>query len=344
MSIEIYTKLSNNKSIPFVEKYRPNTLDELIVDKPTLNKLKSMVKNKCIPNIIITGVPGIGKTTTILCLAKLLLRKYLSDGVIEMNASDERGIKAVQDTIIHFCRKKLTFKEKDKDLYCNHKIILLDEADNMTKKAQQLINNLMEQYHDSTRFAFTCNNSSDILESIQSRCVILRYKRLSNEQIKERLEYICKNEKINYTENGIKSLITVAQGDMRQAINNLQLTYNGFKIINSKNVYKLCDIPHPLVIKDIFLSCSNGDIKEACLKLKSLWEKGYSGSDISLGMLNVLKSIDCDYIDEQKKILYSDIISRTSMIISKGIDTRLQLTGCIASMCENKNVRLPYYI
>ena len=344
MSIEIYEKLKNKKSIPWVEKYRPSNIEELIINKTTLNKLNSMIKNKCIPNIIITGVPGIGKTTTILCLAKLLLGKYVKHGVLEMNASDERGIKAVQDTIIHFCRKKLTFDKEDLNKYCNHKIILLDEADNMTKKAQQLVNNLMEQYHNTTRFAFTCNNSTDLIESIQSRCIILRYKRLSNSEIKKRLEFICKKENIEYTKDGIDTLIVISQGDMRQAINSLQLTYDGFKKINNKNIYKLCDKPHPLTISNIFTACYKNDIKNALIELQSLWEKGYSGSDISLSMLNVLRSYNYNYIPENIKILYSDIISRTCMIISKGIDTKLQLTGCIAEMCNNKNISLPYYI
>ena len=109
------------------------------------------------PNIIITGIPGIGKTTTILCIAKNLIRKYFEEGVLELNASDVRGVKTVQETIEYFCKKKLQIDEN----FANHKIVLLDEADNMTKKAQQSINNLMEQYQDTTRFAFTCNNSSD---------------------------------------------------------------------------------------------------------------------------------------------------------------------------------------
>ena len=98
-----------------------------------------------------------------------------------------------------------------------HKIVLLDEADNMTKKAQQLINNLMEKYRKTTSFAFTCNNSSDIIESIQSRCIILRYKRLDNKKVHERIKYICDNEKIKYTDKGLSSIILTSEGDMRQA-------------------------------------------------------------------------------------------------------------------------------
>ena len=231
--MSIKYNLEKKNSSPWIEKYRPTSINELLLDDCTMNKVRTINKEKSLPNIIITGVPGIGKTTTILCLAKSLLGPHVSNFVLELNASDERGIKAVNDSIIHFCRKKMQINESK---YAQHKIVLLDEADNMTKKAQQLINNLMEKYRKTTRFAFTCNNSSDIIESIQSRCIILRYKRLDNKKVHERIKYICDNEKIKYTDKGLSSIILTSEGDMRQAINNLQMTYNGFKVINEKNV------------------------------------------------------------------------------------------------------------
>ena len=219
---------------------------------------------------IITGVPGIGKTTTILCIAKNLLGKYYNQGVLELNASDDRGIKAVQESIIYFCKKKLEIKDEDGRTYSRHKIVLLDEADNMTKKAQQLVNNLMSQYHNTTRFAFTCNNSSDIIEAIQSRCIIFRYRRLNNQQLHDKLKFICDKEMITYSEDGLDALVTIAQGDLRQAINNLQLTYNGYEKIVPSNVYKLCDKPHPEIIKDIFMACYKNDIVLALENLEKL--------------------------------------------------------------------------
>ena len=306
-----------------------------------MNKVKTINKEKSLPNIIITGVPGIGKTTTILCLAKSLLGPHVSNFVLELNASDERGIKAVNDSIIHFCRKKMQINESK---YAQHKIVLLDEADNMTKKAQQLINNLMEKYRKTTRFAFTCNKSSDIIESIQSRCIILRYRRLDNKKVYERIKYICNNEKIKYTEKGLSSIILTSEGDMRQAINNLQMTYNGFKVINEKNVFKLCNKPNPLIIKNIFINSINNNFKESVKILNNLWNMGFSNSDIALGMLNTLKIIDDDkIITNSIKLLFIDIICRTNLIISKGIDTKLQLLSCVSllnTVIKNNNKNL----
>lgn len=315
-------------NVPWIEKYRPKTLDDIAVDEITEKKLDNMMKNREMQNIIITGVPGVGKTTTILCLARHLLGKYYKDGLLEMNASDDRGVKAVKDTIINFCKKTLIV---DDEKY-HHKIILLDEADNMTVKAQQLIKNIMEKYRD-TKFAFTCNNSSDIIEAIQSRCIIFRYKRLTRGMIKNRLTVVCEKENVECTDSGLEALVTTADGDMRQAINNLQLTYNGYNRVTEDYVYKLCDRPHPTVIKEIFLSCKNKNINNAVRQMKDIKKNGYSSYDISLSMINVLKMSSFTEIDEYRKIQYTDILSKTVIIINKGVNSDIQLTACLASMC-----------
>lgn len=315
---------------PWIEKYRPISVDELVLDTGTLNKIKKIILDKNMPNIIITGVPGIGKTSTILCIAKNLLGKYFEQGVLELNASDERGVKTVQESIEYFCKKKMDIDQN----FTKHKIVLLDEADNMTKKAQQSINNLMEQYHTTTRFAFTCNNSSDIIEAIQSRCIIFRYCRLTNQQVTDRLKKICQIEKIPYSEEGLNAIVITAQGDLRQAINNLQLTFNGYTDVNPENVYKLCDKPHPLIIQNILIACSKKDFKTALIYLNELRNGGYSSSDISISMINTIKFMDDSLINKSLKITYMDEISKACLNISKGINTPLQLTGAIARLCK----------
>lgn len=322
-----------NLTIPWIEKYRPKSVDDLVVNESTLNKINRIIRDKDMPNIIITGVPGIGKTTTILCIARYLLGRYREQGVLELNASDDRGIKSVQDSIIYFCKKKMELPYDENRKYSHHKIVLLDEADNMTKKAQQLVKNLMEKYQNSTRFAFTCNNSSDIIEAIQSRCIIFRYRRLSSIQLTKRLVIICEKENVTYTNTGIEALVVTSQGDMRQAINNLQLTYHGYKTVTPDNVYRLCDKPHPLIIKNIFLECYKKNFKKALVLLTKLMEDGYSSSDISISMINTLKSIKIKEIDEPTKIKFMTEVSKAALVISRGINTPLQLTGCISKIC-----------
>jgi len=316
--------------IPWIEKYKPDKIDDMVIDPIILNKFKKIIEDLDMPNCIITGIPGIGKTSTILCLADILYGEYKNQAVLELNASADRGIKAVQDSIIHFCKKKLVVKKGCN--YSKHKLVLLDEADNMTPKAQQLINNLMEKYIKTTRFAFTCNNSCDIIEAIQSRCVIFRYKRLNNEQITDKLKEICNLENINYDNKGLETITFISQGDLRQAINNLQLTYNSYGKINKKTVYNLCDEPQPFIIKNILISCYNKEIRESLSQVRILFNKGYSPSDIILSLLNVLKLVDISEIDESMKIKFMKEVAETCIVISRGVDSQLQITGCIARM------------
>ena len=186
-------------SLPWVEKYRPKTTNEVLLHPYIKIKFDYIIKTKEIPNLIITGEPGTGKTSSILCLARQLIdKKYYSEYVLELNASDDRGLSTINNSIIHFCKKKAS--------EVNYKIVILDEADSITPKAQNLLNNILEEY-TNTRFIFICNDSSKITESIQSRCSIIRFPRLKNESIQKKIINICNQENINYTEKGIKTLI-----------------------------------------------------------------------------------------------------------------------------------------
>lgn len=121
----------------------------------------------------------------------------------------------------------------------------------------------MEIYSNTTRFALACNYSEKVIEAIQSRCAILRYSKLSDAQVLERAIKVCQLENVPYTEDGLEAIVHTAQGDMRQALNNLQSTYNGFGTVNSENVFKVCDEPNPQLIKNMLISCTEGEIRKA---------------------------------------------------------------------------------
>ena len=144
-----------------------------------------------------------------------------------------------------------------------HKIIILDEADSMTEAAQQALRRTMELYSNTTRFALACNTSEKIIEPIQSRCAMLRFSRLKDAQILANLLDVCAKENVDYTEDGMEAIIFTAQGDMRQALNNLQSTKEGFGLVNSDNVFKVCDEPHPLLVRTMLDSCVGGDVDSA---------------------------------------------------------------------------------
>ena len=162
----------------------------------------------------------------------------------------------------------------------------------MTPGAQQALRRTMEIYSSTTRFALACNQSNKIIEAIQSRCAILRYSRLTDQQLLTRLLQICQAENVSYTEDGLAALIFSAEGDMRQAINNLQSTVAGFGLVNGENVFKVCDQPHPIAIQNLLSNCQKGKIEDALEVLRELWGKGYSAVDIISTMFRVVKTMD----------------------------------------------------
>ncbi len=334
---------SLHNPIPWIEKYRPMRLENIILDEHVFIKIKKIIEEKNMPNLMLPGVPGIGKTTTIKCIAREFFGKYINEGMLDLNASDDRGKKSVQD-IMDFCKTRMDLNsrdETDKRVYAEHKIIFLDEADNMTTKAQRLINNLMEKYHKTARFVFTCNSSSDIIEGIQSRCIILRYNRLSNEQIILRLQRICQLENISQYSITPKTLVAVANiadGDLRMAINNLQLVYRSFNNrtneITQDEVYVVCSKPQPLIIKNIINDCINKDIISSKNNIMNLKKSGFSVADIINGLINFLK-IDPD-LSPDIRIKYLDIVCRYAYIVSTGLATDVQMIACLCSLVKSE--------
>jgi len=269
-----------------VEKYRPVYLDDVVGNTETIERLKIIAKDGNMPHMIISGMPGIGKTTSILCLARQLLGDAYKEAVLELNASDERGIDVVRNRIKGFAQKKVTLAPG------RQKLVILDEADSMTSGAQQALRRTMEIYSATTRFAFACNQSNKIIEPLQSRCAILRYARLTDAQVVRRIMQIVEAEDVKYSDDGIAALVFSAEGDMRQAINNLQSTFAGFGFVNGDNVFKVVDSPHPIKVQAMIKACHEQRVDDALTSLKELWDLGYSCHDIISTMFKVTKTID----------------------------------------------------
>jgi replication factor C subunit 2/4 len=313
----------NKSNLPWIEKYRPKTFDDIILDPVLKNKLMNLVSMNMLSNIIITGTSGTGKTSTTLCLARMILGNKYNEYILELNASDNRGLEIINNSVIYFCKKKVSLENGLK------KIVIFDEADNLTSKAQNVLVNMMEEFKQTTIFCFTCNDSSKLIESIQSRCLILNYRPINEVNIRKRLLYICQKENVKYDEKGIESLIFISQGDIRQAINNLEATHNSYEIITEKNVYKLCYQPHPTVLIQMIQKCVNKNLKDAIEKYNDLKDQGYCNSDILQTTINALKLIT---IDEHIRINFIKILSDTYLNVNDGIDTNLQMYCCISNM------------
>lgn len=180
-------------------------------------------------------------------------------------AENKTGIDVVRNRIKGFAQKKVTLPPG------RHKIVILDEADSMTSGAQQALRRTMEIYSNTTRFAFACNQSNKIIEPLQSRCAILRYARLTDGQVVHRLMQIIEAEKVDHSEDGLAALVFSAEGDMRQAINNLQSTSAGFGFVSGDNVFRVVDSPHPVKVQAMIKSCWEGKVDAALDTLKELW-------------------------------------------------------------------------
>jgi replication factor C subunit 2/4 len=315
----------SNQNAPWVEKYRPIMFCDVVGNEEMVARLEVFAREGNVPNIIISGPPGVGKTTTILCLARTLLGSSFKEAVLELNASNERGIEIVRNKIKMFAQQKVTLPAG------RHKIIILDEADSMTEGAQQALRRTMEIYSKTTRFALACNTSEKIIEPIQSRCAMLRYSKLTDAQVLSKLLDVCEKETVSYTEEGLEAVVFTSQGDMRQALNNLQSTFMGFGHVNSENVFKVCDEPHPLLIKDMLQHCVKGNIDEAYKVMAYLWKLGYSADDVIGNIFRVCKNHD---MPEYLKLEFIKEIGYTHMRIIQGVRSLLQMAGLLSRLCQ----------
>lgn len=309
---------------PFVEKYRPKKINDIVGDKSIIKFLNDINEHGNFPHIIVSGPPGTGKTTSIHCLARELLSNNYEKAVLEINASNERGIDVIRNNVKLFAKKKVVLPEN------RHKIIILDEVDSMTSAAQQALRRTIEIYSNTTRFALACNNSKKIIEAIQSRCTMLSYPKLKDEQIGMRIKEIANLENIKINEEGINAIIFMSNGDMRNALNTLQAVNARFREVNEQNVYKICDKPCSNEIIKVINSCIEKNINNAYEYVNQMILDGYTISDIVDTLIDSVKKYDMDF---KLKEQFITEIGKIHMIMTMGLYTKNQLISLLARLC-----------
>ena len=217
------------QGIMWVEKYRPKTLSDIIGQKAIKGSLEAFIKNpKEMPHMLFTGSAGVGKTTMALCIINTLLGEHVKDYSLELNASDERGINMVREKVKKFSRLAGTKKTP-------FKIIILDEADEMTSSAQTALRRTIEDTAESCRFIMIANNPSKIILPLQSRCAGFKFSLINKKDVIERLEYIAKSENVEFDIEGLNAIYVQSNGDVRRAINMLQVSAS-FGAITKENI------------------------------------------------------------------------------------------------------------
>ena len=319
-------KITNKRDyLPLVNKYSVKTIDDMILTPELRRIIKEIIKTKHINKTIITGGTGIGKTLLVNLLVKEILEDQNNEnGCLNLTTSSSRGLGILKTILPQFCGAlNSTLKAKNIS-----KIVLMDEADNITPKAQNLIVNTMEEYPEIS-FVFTCNDSSKLIEDIQTNCTLITLPNIGMDDIVAFLVNICEKEVVQYTNEALRMIAENCNGDVRATINLLDSVKHGFSVINMKNVNKVLYNPSTIIIKEIIKCCAQKDLFGAIERSNKLKLKGFCNSDILVTLINVLERVK---IDERIRLAYIEIVFLTIKKISNDVDTDLQICGCLSQM------------
>lgn len=310
---------------PWVEKYRPRFLNDVVGQTEIISRLKVFVEDGTLPHLLFAGPAGTGKTTSALCLIRDFFKSKMKHraSYLELNASDARGINVIRTDVKDFAKTKAPHGVP-------FKILVLDEADSMTSAAQQALRRTMEKFTKNCRFILICNYSNKIILPIQSRTSMFRFASLSKNQVVDRIKYVATKENVKIDKEGINALIYVANGDLRRVVNYLQACSTISKEISEEVVYRITGKINPIEIQNLLKAALAKEFMIAKRRLDDLFNKyGLSGRNIVQQCHKEVFNLD---ITEKEKMDIVKMLAEIEFRLSQGATEEIQLVAMLAKL------------
>ncbi len=313
----------------WVEKYRPSSLKDMVGQDAILPLLRSYAEKRSMPHLLFAGPPGSGKTTAALALSRDLFGTDWRTSFMELNASDERGIDTVRTTIKQYARTSSLGE-------VGFKILFLDEADNLTSEAQASLRRLMERYSGSCRFILSCNYSSRILDPIQSRCAVFRFRAYSPEAVRTQVKRIATAEGKKVSPEALETILTASGGDMRRATNLLQLAGTHSDNITAETIKEYATVPLRREVEGMLSAALAGNFREARERLFALFvERGASGEDVLKAIHSYLPDIPDTILTAREKVRLLEYLGEVDFRLAQGASDRIQLEAVLAHVAAS---------